>query len=84
MNLQKFFEIYDISISELARIAGICRPVMSQIKNNKSKKITAETAIRIQLATENVVKIADLVGERHIKSISSEIEKRLDNFKKET
>ena len=82
MLLHQFLENYQISLSELAKISGLSKATIHNVATGKRLNILAETAVRIQLATENEVKVAELLGHEYTRVIAKEIDKRLDAFNK--
>lgn len=80
MLLLQYLNYRDISISDFARVSGLSKATIHNLCTYKRSKITLDTAIRVQLATRNLVKVADLYGITHTKKVSREIEKNLNKF----
>jgi len=84
MDLKELFKKFDISVADLAFLTGLSRSAIYFLKDGKRKNLSAETAVKIQLATKNKVTVADLIGQKNVKRIAKDIQKRLDIYEKES
>lgn len=82
MDLKNFLIEYDINMSDISKISGLSKACIHHICNGKRKNISIDTAIRIQLATENLVTVTDLLGRHYVRVIAKGIDKRLEQFNK--
>ena len=84
MNIKEFLKEYQISMSDLAKISGLSKACIHNLVTGKRTYIAADTAVRIQLATENEVKVCDLLGHYYTRVVARDIDKRLEKFNKGT
>jgi len=59
--LAKYLENNNMTDSAFARHANLKQPTVWRIKNNKVKRLSANSAIRIQEATGGVVTVKELL-----------------------
>jgi len=82
MELKKFLDEYEVSMTDFAEIAGLSKATIHNVISQKRKKISLETAVKIQLATENRVLCADLFGIKHLSILGKAIESRIEHYRR--
>jgi predicted transcriptional regulator len=83
MNLKTYLNKNKITIVDFAKIALLTPGCIHHLISGRRKNIALLTAVCVQMASNNEVKIVDLLGYERVRLLGSKIQKNIDKRENE-